>query len=165
MDSVLYQRATYYGIYNNDAGGTLHVEALPNQDAASKWGHSVTNIVPDADIGTDRAANTRIRILGGCRGGPALSQFGRFLPNLANGFIPIIPMELFYCDGLGAGDGWYYLGVMPNIGHIHLHGIDAAQELTVGADTWIAFPIVRKSNVGGNNQESWNAGIIYKKVT
>ncbi len=164
MDNVLTQRQTYFGTYNNDAGGTLYIEGMPNQAGASKWGHSISNTVDDADIGTDRGSNARIRIAGGCRGGLALSQFGRFLPNLSNGFIPIIPMELFYNDGDNSDAGWYYLGVMPNIGHIHLHGIDAAQELTVGADTWIAFPTVRKSNVGGDNQESENSGIIYKKV-
>jgi len=52
---------------------------------------------------------------------------------------------------------------VANVGHIHLHGIDPAQELVVGADTWIAFPMVRKSNIGGYNQESENAGIIYRK--
>ncbi len=164
MDNVLTQRQTYYGVYNNDAGGTLYIEGMVNQAGNSKWGHSVSNTVADADLGTDRATNTRIRISGGCRGGNALSQFGRFLPNLANGFIPIIPMEVYYADGVGGTDGWYYLGVMPHVGHIHLHGIDAAQELTVGGETWIAFPVVRKSSVGGNNQESQNAGIIYNKV-
>ena len=165
MDNLLTQQATYYGTINNDSGGTLHVEGLPNQPAAGKWGHAISNGVADADIGTDRASNARIRIGGGCRGGPALVQFGRYLPNLANGFIPIIPMEMFYNDGQTSVDGWYPLGVMHNVGHIHLHGIDAAQELTVGADTWVAFPMVRKSDIGGINQESENAGIIYKKVT
>jgi len=166
MDNLLYQEQTYYGTNNNDAGGTLHVEGLFLQDSASKWGHAVSRLLSDSEVRLDRAGNPRVRIGGGCRGGPALAQFGRFLPDLANGFIPIIPMELFYYDGRGTGDhGWYLLGVMPHVGHIHLHGIDAAQALTVGSDTWMAFPMVRKSNIGGDNQESRNAGIIYKKVT
>ena len=163
LDNVLTQRRTYYGTYNNDAGGTLHIEGMSGQDGASKWGHAIAHTVDDGDIGTDRASNTRIRIGGGCRGGPALSQFGHFLPNLGNGFIPITPFEVFYNRGDGSADGWYYLGQMANAGHIHLHGIDVGQELTVGATTWIAFPTVRKSNIGGINQESENSGIIYWK--
>ncbi len=164
MDGAMYPGLTYYGVYNTDAGGTLHCEGLPNQDAASKWGHSLDYATNDEYMTDDRSGNPRIRIGGGCRRGPALTQFGCFLPDLSNGFIPIIPHEVFYMDGDGGDDGWYYLGRMHNIGHIHMHGIDAAQELIVGSDTWIAFPTVRKSNVGGFNQESENAGIIYKKV-
>lgn len=164
MDGALTQGATYYGTYNNNAGGTLHCEGLPNQAGASKWGHSLENTVADGDVGTDRGGDLRIRIGGGCRKGVAITQFGAFLPDLSNGFIPIIPHEIFYMDAVSGGDGWYYLGRMHNIGHVHLHGIDAAQELTVGADTWIAFPTVRKSNIGGTNQESENSGLIYKKV-
>ncbi len=165
MDGQMQPGMSYYGTYNDDSGGTLYVTGLPGQDAASKWGHCVYYNTDDGDIGTDRASNSRIRISGGFRCGPAITLFGHYLPNLANGFIPIIPIETFYMRGDGADDGVYYLGRIPNVGHIHLHGIDPAQELSVGGDTWIAFPMVRKSNVGGDNQESKNAGIIYKKVT
>ena len=164
MDSILNQGQTYYGPNNNNAGGTLHCEGLPGQAGSSKWGQCVNSQCDDGDLGTDRDGNSRVRIGGGCRGGFHLSQFGRHLPNLANGFVPLMPMEVYYARGDGAVDGWYYLGVMPYIGHIHLHGIDVAQELTIGSDTWIAFPMVRKSYIGGKNQESQNAGIIYKKV-
>jgi hypothetical protein len=92
-------------------------------------------------------------------------MFGSLLPDLANGWVPIIPIEVYYMRSLSANDGMYYLGNLPNVGHIHLEGIDPAQEITIGADTWIAFPMVRKSDVGGDNQESENAGIVYKKVT
>ncbi len=164
MDGAMYPGTTYFGTHNNNAGGTLYCESLPGQDASSKWGHSLDYDTNDDKILNDRNGNPRVRISGGCRKGVALSQFGFVLPDLSNGFIPIIPHEVFYMDGDGGDDGWYYLGRMHNIGHIHLHGIDPAQELTVGSDTWIAFPMVRKSNVGGLNQESENAGIIYKKV-
>jgi len=164
MDGALVPGTTYYGTYNTDSGGTLHCEGLPNQPAGGRWGHSVDYQTDDADVGQDRGSTDRIRIGGGCRKGAALAQFGAFLPDLSNGFIPIIPHEVFYMDADGGDDGWYYLGRMHNIGHIHLHGIDPAQELTVGADTWIAFPTVRKSNIGGINQESENSGLIYKKV-
>jgi hypothetical protein len=98
------------------------------------------------------------------RGGMAVSQWAPYMPDLSNGFVPIIPIEVFYLrDQLGA-NGYYYLGRMPNIGLIHLLGIDPAQEITIGADTWTAFPGVRKSSVGGTNQESENMGIFYKKV-
>jgi hypothetical protein len=164
-DGYMLPGQSYYGVHNNDAGATLYCTGLPGQAAASKWGHCVHHTTTDVNLGTDRGSNARVRISGGFRAGPALQQFGHYLPSLANGFIPIIPIEVFYMREVGGDSGVYYLGRIPNVGHIHLHGIDPAQELTVGSDTWIAFPMVRKSNAGGNNQESWNAGIIYKKVT
>jgi len=160
MDGALYPSTTY----NIDAGGTLHCESLPGQAAAGKWGHSLDPSTEDAKVGEDRASNSRVRIAGGCRKGVAISQFGYVLPDLSNGWVPIMPMEVFYYRGEDGEDGIYYLGRMHNIGHIHLHGIDPGQELTIGADTWKAFPTVRKSNVGGINQESENSGIIYRKV-
>jgi hypothetical protein len=151
--------------YTLDAGGTLHIEGMPSQAAASKWGHCTE---PGSGyIYNDRGGNPRVRIMGGARGGPAVVQYGWMLPDLANGFIPIIPLQQFYHLGdedLG-NNGWFYLGYMNNIGHVHLQGINVGQEVTVGSDTWICFPAVRKSSVGSNNQESWNMGIIYKKVT
>lgn len=165
MDGAMIPGQAWFGTYNNDAGGTLYCEGLPNQPSGGKWGHSLDYTSDDGDIGTDRGSTARVRIGGGCRKGVAISQFGRFLPDLSNGFIPIIPHEVFYMDGDGGDDGWYYLGRMHNIGHVHMHGIDPAQEIPVGGDTWIAFPTVRKSDIGGNNQESENSGIIYKKVT
>lgn len=165
LDANSYTTGTYYGIYSTGAQATLHCEGLPGQAASSKWGTCVYYQLDDVDIGTDRDGNSRIRICGGFRGGPSACQFGIFLPDLSNGFVPIIPIDIFYFNGDGGVDGVYYLGRLPNVGHIHLEGIDPAEEITVGSDTWIAFPMVRKSNIGGNNQESRNAGIIYKKVT
>jgi hypothetical protein len=163
MDGALSQGTTFFGTYNDNAGGTLHCEGLPGQAAASKWGTCQDE--GEDDLYNDRAGNPRVRINGGCRKSVAIAQFGHFLPDLSNGFIPIIPHEIFYFDGDNGVNGWYYLGRMHNIGHITLQGIDPAQELTVGSDTWVAFPTVRKSDVGGTNQESENSGLIYKKVT
>lgn len=165
MDSLFTHGLTYYETYTPNAGGTLHCEGLPGQDASGKWGMSGYYGVTTENLGTDRGSNPKVRIFSGCRASFALSLFGGFLPDLANGFVPIMPMEVFYSRNQSAANGVYYLGNMHNVGHIHLEGIDPGQEITVGSDTWIAFPMVRKSNIGSNNQETENAGIIYKKVT
>jgi len=162
LDGILRHGMSYYFTNNNNSGATIHCEGLPGQDSSSKWG---TCIHQDNTVYDDRGGNPRVRICGGFRAGVGIAQFGHVLPNLANGFMPIIPIEVIYMRDWGGAGGWYYMGRCPNVGHIHLHGIDAAQELIVGSDTWIAFPMVRKSNVGSPNQESENAGIIYKKVT
>lgn len=165
LDGAQNPLPTYYDYcyYNN---GTVHAESLPLQTAASKWAVSGS---PDlnAYLGTDRAGNARVRVVGGCRGGMALSQFGWLVPNLASGFVPLIPMEVFYIDQVFSSSscGWYHLGRMANVYHLHLHGIDPAQEISYGGSTYLVFPGVRKSRIASNNQESWNMGIVYKKVT
>lgn len=155
--------STYSDVLN--AGATLHVEGLPGQDVSGKWGQF--GYVSDGTYhpGEDTAGNPRIIINGGMRNGISVNTFGWLLPDLAAGFLPIMPIECFYWRYQGGSDGWHYLGNLANVGHIHLHGIDPAQELTVGSDTWMAFPAVRKSNIGGLNEESENMGLIYKKVT
>jgi len=164
MDSLFQDGLMYHSTYSENGGGTLHCESLPGQDASSKWGMSGLYAQSSTYL-YDRASNPMVRIVGGCRGGMTLRNLGGFLPNLANGFVPIVPMEVFYYRGLSGVDGVYYLGNMHNVGHIHLQGINPGQEIPVGSDVWLAFPMVRKADVGNNNQESENAGIIYKKVT
>lgn len=168
LDEECVPQTVGYYIENMNSGATLHIEGFESQGqpTGGKWGHCVANSTNDVYLGNDRGGTGRIRILGGCRGGVVLRQLGWMLPDLSNGFIPIIPFEVFYHEGYtGSNKNRYYLGRLVNVGHIHLEGIDPAQEITVGSDTWIAFPAVRKSNIGSNNQESWNMGIIYKKVT
>jgi hypothetical protein len=167
-DAILDPGNTGYSAYSNYAGATVHIEGFQTygQPTGGKWGHCVRIGATTTEIGTDRGSTQRIVIQGGIRGGPLVSQLGHFMPDLSNGFIPIIPTEVFAIfDGATSQYKAYYLGTIPNLGQIHLQGIDAAQEITVGADTWKAFPAVRKSNVGGNNMESRNFGLIYKKVT
>jgi len=164
-DGLLQTNVSPYDVYAADSGATLYCESLPGQVATGKWGHSVYYNLSDSAVGNDRSSVQRIKVSGGCRCGMNLPLFGGFLPDLANGLIPIIPMDVFYYRGASGVDGIYYLGRMHNIGHIHMEGIDPAQEITVGSDVWIVFPMVRKSDIGNNNQESENAGIIYKKVT
>lgn len=165
-DAGYYPNGSKYN-WNQNAGATLHVEGLPDQPSGGKWGHCCSAGTTDALVGNDRGGTGRIRISANIRNGIAVRQFGWMLPDLQNGFVPIIPNHMFYIDG-DAGSGsqnWYYLGKMPNVGMVHLEGIDPDQEITVGGDTWMAFPGVRKSKILNNNQESWNMGIIYKKVT
>ena len=167
LDGRLSPGSALFGNYDADSGGTVHLEGFDGQSTGAKWGHSVDPDTSDTFTGDDRGGTQRVRIAGGMRQGIAISQFGFLLPDLGSGFIPKIPIEVFYhkddASG-GSGNDWHYLGTMGNVGMIHLHGISAAQELTIGAETWIAMPAVRKSNVGGVNQETRNMGIIYNKV-
>lgn len=165
LDGVKGDESSYYW-YSDYCNATMHAESLPLQNSNSKWAVSGGPGL-NALLGNDRAGNSRVRVIGGCRGGIALSQFGWLVPNLANGFVPLIPMEVFYIDGVAgsASRGWYHLGRLHNVYHIHMEGIDPAQEINYGGGIYKVFPGVRKVHISLYNQESWNMGIVYKKVT
>ena len=60
---------------------------------------------------------------------------------------------------------YMYLGAQPDVALVNLRNLSPAAEITIGADTWTVFPWVRKQfDQDGVNEESWNAGIAYKKI-
>jgi len=146
--------------------GTLHMENITGMITSGnlKWGIAGRCINMQTAYTLGRDGNARTVLLGGCRGGFACNLYGWQQPDLTKGFVPIIPCDIWmYEPTATAAEHYYYLGKMPNMGHVQMRGIDPQQAITVGAETWSAFPGVRKSKVGGNNQESWNMGLIYKQ--
>lgn len=142
--------------------GTIRVEGMPNQTGSMKWmmfGTATTS------LGNDRAGNARITGLGGCRGAnPYLTAFGPFRASLLTGFTPLIPIPIFWRDTSPAPDLYMLLGYAPGVRHIQMANYTAGQEITLGSDTWMIFPMIRKQNIS-SGEESKNAGMAYLKVT
>ncbi len=147
------------------ATATMHIENMPNQNSENDhWGIVVDPLAVTDPIHTEgRDGNERSMIYGGCRDGRGVQQFGYLLPNLNAGYIPIIPIELFYFYDAGLSFDEYYLGKLGHCGHVSLNGISPQQVVIVGGDDWMAFPVVRKSYTVSNIQETRNMGMIYKK--
>lgn len=148
----------------NKNGATLHVEGLPGQPANSKWanvgnGSSVGGSGSWADV--DRAGEDRVKVRGGSRGGSHLAAFGHVVESPLNGAVPLIPLPLWYEDLDPSPERWYLLGYMRDVAHVQMQQFDPGEELTVGADTWVIFPGIRKSDSG--QEESENMGIAYRK--
>jgi len=149
---------------NNDttACATMHAEGLPNQAVAEKW---VAFSSRSGTAGTDTSGENRRTVYGGSRCG----TWGYYLAALRysspNAFKPLIPITVFSLNLDQAPDDWYWLGQMPDISIVNMHAFTAGQEVTVGSDTWMVFPWVRKRYEQDNNEESGNAGVAYKKVT
>lgn len=142
-------------------GGTIHVEDLSNQDAASKWGVFTTA----ASIGNDTAGESRVRVRGGTRGNFWGFALGWIPTSQLNAYKPLIPIDIVYIDEGAATDAWRWLGYLPDLAVVNMKNLTAAQEITVGSDTWMVFPWVRKQYLTNNTEESWNAGFAYKKTT
>jgi len=145
--------------FDNDECGTVHVESLPDQVASGKWGVIYGN---RTGAGNDTAAVARVDLVGGVRDGP-LTTLGSVPASSINGFVPLIPIPIFYKNVTPAPDDWRLLGFVPDARVINITNFNPGDEITVGGDTWKVFPWVRKRFLQDNTQESGNAGIAYKK--
>jgi len=145
----------------NNESATLHVEGLNDQPGASKWGINWSGST--ATTGTDTAGNARVAIVGTSRDG-FLSNMAIWLrANVSNGFIPMIPVQLFYRHTTPSPEQWRLLGTMKDIRMMNIFNLEPQEEFTVGSDTWKVYPMTRKANAGGQ-EESKNMGIAYKKL-
>lgn len=142
---------------------TIHAEGLPNQLAAEKWLIHIggTTILDSVDR-TDTAGEIKRVTFGGFRGGPVAYLLGSFRADVATGHIPLYPWAIFLRDF--TNEFSYFLGDIPDIRGVDIFNFSPAQEVTVGSDVWIMFPMVRRTldNIIGR---TYFGGIAYKKVT
>jgi hypothetical protein len=146
------------------SGGRLHMEGFPNQPGTSKWGY-VSGSGTEASNGLDRGSNTRMCVMGGIRKSWWLSALNWLQSDALSGLINFVPIPLFYRQTDLTPDAFRLLGFMHNVYHVQMAAYDAGAEVTIGANTYKIFPMVRKRYESDGNPESANAGIVYKKVT
>lgn len=138
---------------------SVNVGGLPNQAGSGKWGLCwAGGAVPT----NDRGGNARANLQGGFRGGPQARALGRFSGSPQNGLIPFYPVTVYYDDPSNAR--WYYLGRMPDVRGVNVKSFVGGDEVLIGSDTWVIFPVRFKSSVSTNGTTR-NQGIAYKKVT
>jgi hypothetical protein len=97
----------------------------------------------------------------------AYSQFMSAQSSALNGFKPLLPIALYGENVQPAPDAHFLMGYIPDIRTVNMYGLQPGEELSVGSDTWVVFPVSRKGNNGTtfNQEQSWNFGFAYKKVT
>mgnify|MGYP006921967901 FL=1 len=121
---------------------TLHIEGFPDQDVAGKWGEVGAGL--ESSQGTDTAGELRYKIQGGYRGGPLMRFFGQFPTNRSSGYINTIPISLFGCHLGSTPNRIRRLGEQPDVRGIVLEGIATGEQITIGSETWVCFPSVKK---------------------
>lgn len=147
---------------NTRRAPTLHMEGLPGQPASSKWGQVWGN-TDDTSPPNDSAANDKVNVMGGVRGGPIARHFGVIAPaGSSSGLIPGSPVGLFYRDN--DLERIYFLGFQSDVRHMDIRFFAPKQEITVGSDTWVVFPLAQKTT-DATNDRTYNSGFAYKKVT
>jgi len=139
---------------------TMRLVSFPDEDPLSFWAEILAATEPDT--ATDSNGNPKFRVQGGYRAGPAMNSLGNFNVGRKNAFVNLIPIHLWaYYEQVSLADKTYYLGHTPDMRGVILDGIDAGEEVTVGTETWVCFPSVRKSE--SNYDSSLYQGIAYRK--
>lgn len=141
---------------------TIHAEGLPNQPAGAsgKW---LVSWAGEVGMTNDGDGNARGYAIGGVRDGFLQNAMGPYRANSNNGYVPLIPIQLWYREDFVTPDGWRLLGTAPDVRVINIGNIEPGDEFTVGSDTWKTFPFVRKQYNKDDTDESWNGGLAYKK--
>lgn len=147
---------------DNTVAGCMHVEGLPGQGGTGKWGVFCDSATP----GNDDAAVVRVPLIGGSRGGIYPNGVGYFQLSALNGFVPMMPVPAFYHRRATSPQHIYPLGFLPDFKQLNIGRYVPEQEIVVGGDTWIIFPMTNKifdGTITGVPQ-SGNAGYAIKKV-
>ena len=143
-------------------GSSLHIEDMDDQTVDEKWAMFSHR---SGAAGVDTAGEDRKTVVGGSRGG----FWGRYLAwmrySSPNVYVPMMPIPVVYLDMAAAPDTIKWLGTVADISVINMHPYVGGQEITVGAETWIVFPWVRKQYLLDNTEESWNGGLAYRQET
>lgn len=147
------------GLHTNDErAATLHIEALPNMNASSKWGVVQGQSTLPAN---DPAGNPRYIVQGGCRAGPIARHFGIFGAGASSGLVDMYQIGNFYWDK--STSFVYFLGFMPDIRGMNIGNFAPRDVVTIGSDDWQVYPSSQKTTANVTNR-SYNQGIAYKKV-
>lgn len=140
---------------------TLHMEDFEDQGVNEKWVVFSGVAVP---AGTDRATETRRTVLGQWRGGLWGNYLAWIRYSTPNAYKPFAPMPVIYYDKNATPDTVRWIGEQPDVAVMNMASFTPGQSITIGSDTWMVFPLVRKQKLEVDTEESWMAGYAYKKI-
>lgn len=143
----------------NDRGATMRLAGAPNQAGASIWAH-VWGRFTGVTENTDTAGNARATVMGGFRGGPMATALQWIKAGSSSGLAPTIPISCWHIDRSTSPNRAILLGFMPDVRTVHMRYLSGGDTFTLGADTWRAFPTVRRVE-GGTAGDTDFQGIAY----
>ena len=146
--------------FQQTLGGTLRVDGYPGEpDPATIW----ANVLGDTTAGNDRAGNPRWRAFGGWRGSREFSAFHGFPISTASAYKPLVPMPIELVDFVPAPDLVRRIGFQVDVRMVNIANLDPGQVVSIAGEDWYFFPWIRKQFLENDTEESWNAGVAYRR--
>lgn len=154
----------------DDPGSTTHTVSFDGASPSSGKAttvHCATTVPTSSWLGlqegSDITLNSVQRRMGEC--GPLRGGWGLewWQPNAApmNGQVPLYPIHIFYRDTAPTPDAMHHLGYVTDLRVLNINALQPAQDLSIGGDTWRAFPLKRK-NGADNTFNSGFYGLAYR---
>lgn len=136
----------------------IRISGMSGQSGSGVWGICTSSTYS----GNDRAGNPRVVIEGLSRGGLWLEDMNIIRSGEGLLHKPLVPILFNYRQ---ATNQHTFLGEMADVGIVNMAGFSPQEEFLSGSDTYVVFPWIRKRYTGAaTDEESWNAGVAYKKI-
>lgn len=128
-------------------------------EANTKWFNSQTSAAALNDSDGDKFGLLNIS-------GTISNQFANELSvgssNL-NGFSPLAPIDIYIRKTTDTPDSVYPLISIPDLRAVNIKAFTDAQEITIGSDTWVVFPLTKRG-INTGYESCGNHGLAYKKI-
>jgi hypothetical protein len=88
-------------------------------------------------------------------------------PSQFDGYVPLYPNFVMSKDVDVTPDTMRLIGYVKDTYTVNIRGFEPGEEITIGGDTYVVFPQIRKTipNPADNTAQSGSVGYAYKKVT
>lgn len=145
---------------------TIHVEGLAGQGVNEKYVVSMGN-QSSANLGNDRQGSPQPRRhwIGGARRGLGMPALGQYRGSYQRALAAMYPLISYYWRR-SPDEVYGPMGQMKDVRMINIKNFNAGDEVTVGADTWIVFPVGAKATLDTSPAGfTGYQGVAYKKIT
>lgn len=138
---------------------TLRVsDDIPEFGVGAKWAP-----VRALAWGNDPDGDPYGSAIGGWRSGPLVQGFTNYRISQNTAYTPLIPIPVWsFFDS--NPDIWRLLGYQADVRMCNIATIDPGQVINIAGENWYFFPWVRKQYLENNTEESWNAGVAYRRI-
>jgi len=146
--------------FNQAFAGTMRVSGYPGEpDPLTEW----ANFAGNTGANVDSAGNPRWLGFGGWRGSREFSAFHGFPISLGSAYKPLVPCPIEIVDTTTSPDLVRRVGFQADVRMCNITNIDPGQIINIAGDDWYFFPWIRKQFLINDTEESWNAGVAYRR--
>jgi hypothetical protein len=81
--------------------------------------------------------------------------------------VALIPIYVSLCSTFETEIRWAPVGQVPDVFRVNMKSLDAEQEIVIGSDTYVVFPMMNKDSANTVAGEGYSGyeGLAYKKIT